>query len=189
MQKGVWLAALALTASIASPAAFAQTESPAPTPAPAQTPSPAPPGPPPCTGPEHRQFDFWVGDWNVNGPKGRQVGTNRIEKIMDGCVVQENWAGQGNVKGTSFNVYDTTDKKWHQVWVDNQGSLLLLEGGIKDGKMEMTGETTNPKGEKVMHRITWEPQADSKVRQHWLSSPDGGKTWNTAFDGVYNRKP
>ncbi len=187
MQKRVWLAALAVAASITAPAAVAQTATPAPAPAP--TPSPAPPRPQPCIGPEHKQFDFWVGEWNVNGTQGRQVGTNSIRKIMDGCVIQENWEGQGSVKGTSFNLYDTTDKKWHQIWVDNQGSLLLLEGGLKDGKMEMTGETTNPQGQKVQHRITWEPQSGSKVRQHWVSSADGGKTWTNAFDGVYNRKP
>ena len=187
MQKRLWLASFAIAASIASPAAFAQTASPAPAPAP--TPSPAPARPVPCTSPEHRQFDFWVGEWNVNGPQGGLAGTNRIEKIMDGCVIQENWQSQGAAKGTSFNLYDDTDKKWHQVWVDNQGHLLALVGELKDGKMQMTGETTNRNGQKVMHQIVWEPQGAGKIRQHWQSSVDSGKTWSTAFDGVYNRKP
>jgi hypothetical protein len=25
----------------------------------------APPSPNPCSGPEHRQFDFWLGEWEV----------------------------------------------------------------------------------------------------------------------------
>ena len=39
------------------------------------------PSPQPCSTAEHRQFDFWVGDWVVHNPQGQQVGTNRIEKI------------------------------------------------------------------------------------------------------------
>lgn len=183
MHKRFWLAPLAVAASLAAPS-FAQTETP---PQPQAAPSPAPERPKPCTGPEHRQFDFWVGDWNVHGPKGRLAGTNRIESILGGCVVQENWQGNGGLEGTSLNIYDPSDKKWHQTWVDGQGNLLLLSGALKDGKMDMTGETLQD-GKKVLQRVVWEPLSGGKVRQHWTSSSDGGTTWNTVFDGTYSRK-
>jgi hypothetical protein len=35
--------------------------------------------PRPCTAPLHRQFDFWVGAWDVIGANGQFAGTNRIE--------------------------------------------------------------------------------------------------------------
>lgn len=41
---------------------------------------------PPCSALEHSQFDFWVGKWRVTDEAGTFQGTNRIEKILDGCV-------------------------------------------------------------------------------------------------------
>ena len=39
----------------------------------------------PCTaGPEYQQFDFWVGEWDVE-VSGQKVARSRIEKISDGC--------------------------------------------------------------------------------------------------------
>ena len=38
-----------------------------------------------------------------------------------------------------------------------------------------------------MNEITWTPNADGSVRQHWRTTKDGGKTWETAFDGKYVR--
>ena len=46
----------------------------------------------PCA-PEARQFDFWVGEWNVTTAEGQQAGTNSIRLILDDCVLQETWAG------------------------------------------------------------------------------------------------
>jgi hypothetical protein len=180
MQQRIWLCALALAVASLL-AAWAQTGEAAPAP----TPTP----PPPCTSPEHRQFDFWVGDWDITSSKGDLVGTNRVERIMDGCVVLENWEGKRGIKATSFNLYNATDKKWHQVWVDNQGSLVQLEGGLKDGKMELTGTRLNPKGQEVQVKVTWEPWTGGGVRQVLVTSLDGGKTWRTVFEDVYKRKP
>src|SRR5919108_895437 len=58
----------------------------------------------PCSAPEYRQFDFWVGEWDVKTPKGTIAGTNRIERIEGGCALQENWRGTNNT-GRSINAY------------------------------------------------------------------------------------
>jgi hypothetical protein len=158
----------------------------------AQTP-PAPPAPPPkpkpCSTPEYRQFDFWLGDWQVRDPSGRIVGENRIVSIHGGCVLQENWTGNGGVTGSSLNGYDADRKQWHQTWMDGTGGVLQIDGGFADGRMTLAGDAPGEKpGEIVRNRITWTPQPDGKVRQLWESSTDGGKTWTTAFDGMYSRK-
>jgi len=44
----------------------------------AQTPPPPAPAPKPCATPESRQFDFWLGSWNVFQPDGKQAGTNDV---------------------------------------------------------------------------------------------------------------
>ena len=30
----------------------------------------------PCSAPEYRQFDFWLGEWEVQNPQGQVVGKN-----------------------------------------------------------------------------------------------------------------
>ena len=143
----------------------------------------------PCTAPEHRQFDFWLGTWDVFGPAGKQVGTNRIERIADGCALLEQWSGRGDVTGKSLNIYDATDGRWHQTWVDNGGTLLMLAGGLVGSSMvmSMTGPSpTDPKAT-LLQRITWTPAPDASVRQLWESSSDGGRTWAVVFEGRYVR--
>ena len=44
--------------------------------------------------------------------------------------------------GESLNVYDPARKVWHQTWVDNSGTLLLIEGGVRGKDMVLEGETT-----------------------------------------------
>lgn len=147
------------------------------------------PTPPSCATPEYRQFDFWQGDWDVRDPSGKIVGRNRIVAVQGGCALQENWAGASGHSGTSLNIYDTDRKRWHQTWVDSNGGLLQLDGGIVDGAMVMRGETASDTPTKTsLQRITWTPQRDGRVRQLWESSSDGGRTWNVVFDGMYSKR-
>lgn len=172
---------LVLIAAIALPLAAAAQEIAEPE---------SPPVPPsPCDSPAHHQFDFWLGDWNV-ASNGQAAGTNTVETVQNGCVLQENWKGSGigGITGTSFNIYDRGTGRWHQTWVDASGTLLLLDGGLVDGSMVLEGERPSPAGNgTIRHRITWTPEPDGSVRQLWEASQDGGETWNVIFDGQYTR--
>ena len=140
-----------------------------------------------CTGPEHRQFDFWLGEWNVSS-NGQVAGSNSVVSIQGGCAVQENWrgAGEGGITGTSLNAYDRERGVWHQTWVDSGGTLLQLEGGLADGVMVLEGERPTPLGKGVTrHRIAWTPNPDGSVRQLWEASQDEGVNWTVIFDGLY----
>jgi len=142
--------------------------------------------PPPCAAPEHRQFDFWLGNWEVTANE-KVAGTNHIRTILDGCVLMEEWqSANGTFAGRSFNRYDTEKGKWEQTWVDNQGGVLKLAGEFKDGKMVLAGDQLVG-GEPVIDRITWTPNDDGSVRQLWEKSKDGGATWSVAFDGLYRK--
>lgn len=140
-----------------------------------------------CTAAAHREFDFWLGDWNVTGPKGSLVGTNSINREYGGCVLHERYdTGRGH-SGESLNIYDGPRRVWHQTWVDSSGLLLLLEGGLKDGKMVLEGSASSPDGRFTRHRITWTPNLDGSVRQLWESTNAAGE-WTVAFDGKYTRR-
>ena len=48
---------------------------------------------------ENRQFDFWVGEWNVvSTAGGHPQGSSHIEKELGDCVIWENWKSLGNTR-------------------------------------------------------------------------------------------
>jgi hypothetical protein len=141
-----------------------------------------------CSAPQHRQFDFWVGEWDVVNAAGQPAGRNRITSELGGCVLREQWAGAGGSHGSSFNIYDAAADRWHQTWVDDNGLLLLLDGVVQaDGSMVMEGERPARGGGTARHRITWTPRNAATVRQLWEVSSDDGSTWSVVFDGTYHR--
>jgi len=142
----------------------------------------------PCGGPEFHQFDFWIGDWDVHDANGKPVGRNRVAAVQKGCALTEQWEGRGGVTGTSLNAWDAERKAWHQTWIDNSGGLLLLDGGLVDGKMVLSGTANDSSGKPARQRITWQKLSDGRVRQTWESSTDGGATWTIAFDGYYSTR-
>lgn len=139
-----------------------------------------------CQAPEHAQFDFWLGEWEVYSVKGNRAGHNTITRTHGGCVVVEQWNGSGGVTGSSFNIYTPATGKWHQLWVDSGGTLLQLEGEFRDGSMRLQGAGLTPQG-RMTSRITWTKRPDGTVRQVWETSTDDGKTWQASFDGTYRK--
>ncbi len=137
---------------------------------------PAPP-PAPCSSPEHRQFDFWIGEWRVSKPDGSFAGTNRITLEYGKCVIHEHYATGKGYSGESLNAYDATRKVWHQTWVDTDGLLLVLEGRWDGKHMVLEGSK---------QRITWTPNADGSVRQLWETA-DARGAWTVVFDGRYTK--
>jgi hypothetical protein len=142
--------------------------------------------PQPCSAPQSHQFDFWIGDWDVYVPSGKIGGTNRIER-MYGCVLHESWKS-ASIEGQSLNVFDPERAVWHQTWIDSTAGLLVIEGAFRDGSMTMSDRNLpGKKDAQQVNEITWTPNADGSVRQHWRVSADGGTTWTTSFDGKYVR--
>jgi hypothetical protein len=143
--------------------------------------------PKPCSAPEYRQFDFWVGNWDVFSPDGKLAGHNRIERIEGGCGLQENWTGAGGGTGRSINTYLPADKRWHQFWLGSGGGVLNLAGAFDGQSLTLRGTNTSAAGVVIQNRISFTPNPDGSVRQLWEISRDEGKTWSVSFDGKYVR--
>lgn len=139
----------------------------------------------PCTAPEYRQFDFWVGDWDAFDFDNltTKVARTKVDRILDGCVLREDYEGADGHWGQSFSIYDASRKVWHQSWVTNRGEMLVIEGKFTGGAMVLTG-VDHAKGERVV-RGTWKPMNGS-VRETAVTSTDGGKTWQLWFDLVFS---
>jgi tetratricopeptide (TPR) repeat protein len=138
----------------------------------------------PCRSPEHRQFDFWLGEWEVTSPTGQAQGSNSITSIQDGCALREQWTSASGNIGTSLNFYDAAKGVWHQTWIDDSGNALYLDGRLVAGAMVLSSDPESS----PIQRITWTPltgEQQGKVRQLWESSTDGGASWSVAFEGIY----
>jgi hypothetical protein len=170
--------------------------------APPQATQPAAPPPKPydCSAPEHRQFDFGVGEWDVvpsnagaTGATGapRKPATNIIHKAHKGCVIIENWDDGIGGTGQSFNVYDRVKKRWQQTWVDSNGGLHEYWGELRDGNMVFTGEVPLPPASRFQGRrtirLTLFPLGADKVRQFSESLNVDG-TWSVNYDLIYTRR-
>jgi tetratricopeptide (TPR) repeat protein len=138
---------------------------------------------------ESAQFDFWVGDWDVT-VGGVRAGQSHVEKILNGCIVFENWTGASGYVGKSFNLYDAQKKRWQQTWVDGVGGITEYFGEWKDGALRFQAKGTIPSGQTtpVDQTMDFYKLDDGRVRQFIQQTPDGGKTWSVVFDGIYARK-
>lgn len=137
-----------------------------------------------CEAPEHRQFDYWIGEWVVRNPDGEQVGSSRISRVSAGCGILEEWTSAQGPPGTSINFYDPSSETWRQTWVGGGGQVLDLEGGLEDGAMTLYGDRETEEGS-VRDRIRWILLEDGRVEQLWDVSSDDGGTWGTIFRGLY----
>ena len=145
----------------------------------------APPG---CRTPDFRQFDYWVGEWQVTDSGATKVyGTNSVTNEEAGCLVHEHWASVNGGTGQSLNFYDAAAARWEQVWVGSGGGMLTLIGHLDGGTMVLEGEN-GPASGRMLNRVAWIPEPDGRVRQLWKVSTDGGKSWTVSFDGWYRRK-
>jgi hypothetical protein len=156
--------------------------------------APTPPAPPtPClSDPKYKEFDFWVGTWDVhpNGKPEQQAGTNVITKLHKDCVILESWTGARGMTGSSFNIYDASRGRWSRTWVDSTGGLHEYSGSVENGNMVYFGDLAAPAGHtgRVRTRLTLFNQGPDRVRQLSERTTDGGKTWAVNYDLIYTRR-
>lgn len=152
----------------------------------------------PCSSMEARQFDFWLGKWDLSWPaeqtggeKGNTAtGTNQITRLFDDCVIEENFAtSDGRYLGRSVSVYDTRTDGWHQTWVDNMGGYLVFTGGFDGTTMELRTPATERNSEQAVQRMVFSDIAEDSLEWTWQNSSDGGDTWEEIWTISYRRQP
>ena len=139
-----------------------------------------------CAAHERRQLDFWLGEWVVTDTaKKYEVGSSRIERIVNGCAIKESYdapkAPGGAYSGTSYSGFDPKDAKWHQMYVDVNGNVTWYSGGLEGADMVMIA----PGRSGSIQKMTYRPHGDGSVQQIGFTSTDGGKTWQGGYDYTY----
>lgn len=149
----------------------------------------------PCSKPEYRQFDFWIGEWEAFGKNGQKAGDSKISLILDSCVILEEWTSasvtQGlRYAGKSYNTWNAATKQWQQTWVDNAGGTNeYLQGKFENNQIIFSSKPFPvSKDTMAVRKMTFTNLNALTLRQHGEISKDNGATWATEYDLEYRRK-
>lgn len=146
----------------------------------------------PCSNPDASQFDFWVGEWNGQwkDSDGKiQTCSNSVTKILNSCVIEENFSTSDNTfTGKSVSVYNPAKKVWLQTWVDNSGAYMDFSGGFNENKMILHRKGKNKEGIEILQRMIFYDITQSSFYWNWEVSTDGGNTWKLIWKIYYTRK-
>lgn len=146
----------------------------------------------PCASAPYRDFDFWLGNWDVTDAKGQPAGTNVITAEEYGCLLVERWTSANGTTGQSYNFYDPGTGKWRQLWVSG-GNIIDYAGGLDAaGVMRLEGQITYraapASAGPIPFRGSWTPNPDGTVTQAFHQYNAETKKWDEWFVGTYRRK-
>lgn len=149
---------------------------------------------------ESRQFDFWVGEWDVNlrvrQPDMSWADARRsvahIYPVLGGKGILELWSeddGAG-IKGYSLRYFDTARDEW-VLWLNwpsaNQSGSSSLSGAFRHGRGEFFSTSAAPDGTETLSRYTFSDITDSSLRWDDAFSSDGGETWTNSWVMEFSR--
>ena len=143
----------------------------------------------PCSSTEASQFNFWIGDWELTW-NDTSHGTNRVQKIMDGCAVNENFYSPAlKYSGSSWSMYNPRLKLWQQTWIDNQGGYIALSGKFENNEMTLTTASQKlPDGSEIISRMVFFNITPQNFDWRWESTKDNSASWQTNWLIHYKRK-
>ena len=145
------------------------------------------PAPQPCLNEEYRQFDFWLGTWDVEDAAGNAAGQNIITSEEGGCLIVERWTSVHGGTGQSYNFYDPGTKEWRQVWIGS-GSVIDYSGGLTEtGSMKLKGDIHYHAGGVFPFTGEWTLLEGGTVRQHFEQYDPVEEKWKPWFTGVYTK--
>ncbi len=155
-----------------------------------------------CDGPSARQFDFWIGEWDVENQQANpaapgdstlyRTGTAevRVYPVADGCALVEHWEGNlswGRVQGFSVRSYDPRTGNWMLLlnWPapgsGQPARFSTLEGVFRHGRGEFFNSFIGADGNPATSRFTFSDISADSYRWDAASSADAGLTWKTTW--------
>jgi len=145
----------------------------------------------PCTTAGFRQFDFWLGTWDLTWAAGDSTatGTNIITAELGDCVIEENFTTHDDnpFMGRSLSVYNPKTDRWSQTWVDNSGNYLDFEGRFTGGRMIL--ERTAVKDDQpIKQRMVFYNITAASIDWNWERSTDDGRSWMSLWQIHYQRR-
>lgn len=148
---------------------------------------------------EHKRLEAMVGDWKgtvkilMGGMWSEMDTTITREKAMDGLFIIEHVKStsvMGEYRGMGIVGYDTNEKEYQGVWIENMSPSMSHSAGTYDeatGVWTFHGEMVDPvSGAKFKSISTVDTsEADTQVMEGYIIMPDGAKQKN--FEATFNR--
>jgi hypothetical protein len=150
---------------------------------------------------ESRQFDFWIGEWDVNlrirqpdltwADQIRAVA--QIYPILNGKAVLELWsdAREAGIKGYSLRHFDTAREEW-VLWLNwpgpNRSGSASLSGTFRHGRGEFFARQATQDGGERISRYTFSDIAQDRLRWDDAFSTDGGESWTHGWIMEFTRR-
>lgn len=126
-----------------------------------------------------RQFDFWLGEWDVRAADGRPAGRNTIRSLLSGAVIHEDWQSAAGWRGQSVNFYNDELGSWEQLWVQDDGSQThYTDGHFTEGALRFATSTRDGP-----RRLSFYPLPNGWVRQVGETQAIG--EWIVEYDLIY----
>lgn len=139
----------------------------------------------PCTDAEYRQFDFWLGEWDVYDFNGTFMEQNSIEKSADGCMIHESTQTSGGNVEQSYSYYKPSTGQWTQFSVGSN-AVIEYSGRLNaEGAMALNGYIyhRDERGTRPFKGL-WTPQDDGTIVQEFWEKPSQGGDWDIWFNGT-----
>jgi len=154
-----------------------------------------------CAAAEFRQFDFWIGDWDLvlrarKSPDSEEWdearAENHVRASLGGCVIEEHFRAEGPGTpwaGHSVSTYVPGLGAWRQTWVDDQGGYLAFQGRFENGSMILLGEPREKAGKTFQMRMVFSEITPQSLLWTWERGTPGGTEWRAVMTIRYTRKP
>jgi hypothetical protein len=150
----------------------------------------------------HRDFDFWMGTWNVRGRRLRErlAGCHEWDDLDATSVAWPLLDGLGNVDefrtdyqggfvGMSLRLFDSATRMWSIYWADSRNTGPLdppVVGFFSDGVGVFECDDTFD-NRPIRVRYTWSRVTTDHPRWEQAFSTDEGETWETNWINDFTR--
>ena len=141
-----------------------------------------------------RDFDFWMGSWNVKNSyvKKRLAGADEWDEfestvtarpLLDGLGNEDEFRTdyRGGFVGMSLRFFDPETKQWWIYWADTRrsGKLDPPVVGAFDGDVGVFHGDDTFAGKPIRVRFIWSGVTTPTPRWEQAFSEDDGETWET----------
>mgnify|MGYP006277547393 CR=1 FL=1 len=153
---------------------------------------------------KYREFDFWIGKWEVNLRKQQEdnswkdwkIAQTKVYPILDGRAILELWEEQTNNKpdsaivGYSLRYWHPKNKEWI-LWLNwpgvNRSGSQRLTGNFRHGRGEFFVKRPVNDSTTSITRYTFSDITENSLRWDNATSLDGGKTWTGGWIMEFSR--
>lgn len=148
-----------------------------------------------------QQFDFWVGQWEVNNRFFRNgdwveggMAEARIYSVLRGKAVLEFWDGTFangyRMLGFSLRYYDPNTAQWHLAlnWPPpDRPGFSELQGTFRHNRGQFYSRRPDTTGAEILTRYTFSDITPVSLRWDNGTSRDGGETWQGSWIMEFSR--